>query len=653
MMGSANTRPPGSKGSTLQRTATPPSSVTSALLRAGVHPGWLAVAAFALALVIYWPALNATFIWDDDGHLTRPELQSIAGLARIWFELGATQQYYPVLHSAFWLEHHIIGAAPAGYHVINVLLHATAACLFAAVLRRLAVPGAWLAAFLFLLHPVCVESVAWISEQKNTLSTVFYLLAALAYLRFDATRRTGHYTTATLLFLLALGSKTVTGTLPAALLVVFWWQRGRLDLRRDIAPLLPWFGCAAAAGVLTAWTERALIGASHNAFDLDLVQHGLLASRVFWFYLGKLIFPVNLMFVYPRWTIDPGAAWQFLFPAGVGLLLLAAWRWRRHRGPLAAGLFFAGSLFPALGFVNVYPFVFSFVADHFQYLASLAIFALAGAGLAPLLARRPAPQALAITTGLLAVLALMTWRQSATYRDPITLYQATLAKNPGAWMAHHNLANALVSAGRTHEALRHLEAAVRLRPTAAEPENSLGYALLAMHDPAAAIPHFERALRLRSDYVFAHNNLGLALMRTGRLKEAEAPLRAAIRLKPDYPEPHLNLGLALAQRGETAAAIRHLATAANLRSGYLEAEHNLAIALVHAERPREALPHFDRAARLAPDRPEVHYGFGRALALSGRLDEAIARYRLALKLSPGFAEAEHYLAEALRQTGRR
>ncbi len=610
---------------------------------------WLVLAACAAALVAYAPALRGALLWDDDGHITRADLRSLGGLARIWFEPGATQQYYPVLHSAFWLEHRFFGDAPIGYHVLNVLLHATAACLFAAVLHRLRVPGAWLAAFLFLLHPVCVESVAWISEQKNTLSLVWYLLAALAYLRFDRTRRPEHYVVALLLFALAVGTKTVTATLPATLLVVFWWQRGRLDFRREVAPLALWFGLALAAGLTTAWVERELVGAVHNEFDLSPVQRGLLASRVIWFYLGKLVYPANLSFVYPRWSIDAAEWWQDLFPLGILLLALAAWRWRRRRGPVAAGLIFIGSLFPALGFVNVFPFVFSFVADHFQYLASLPIFALTGAGLAWVLARGPAVPTRSAVLGLVVACGMLTRSQSATYRDGITLYRATLEKNPAAWMAHNNLANAL---GSTPEAVAHLEAALRLRPESAEIENNLGFALFSLGQPLAAIPHLEHALRIRSDYVFAYNNLGLTFMTLGRLEEAETPLRTAVRLKPDYPEAHLNLGLTLAQRDRTAEALDHFATAVRLRPNYTEAEFNWAIGLALSNHLDEAFPHFERAVRLAPGRAEIQNAYGRALALAGRGDAAVAHYREALQLDPQFAEAHFNLGEALREMGR-
>lgn len=619
-------------------------------------PWWLAagftLAAFALAFLVYGPALHGTFLWDDDGHITKPALRSLGGLARIWFELGATQQYYPVLHSAFWVEHFLFGTKPTGYHVVNVLQHALAACLFAALLRRLKVSGAWLAAFLFLLHPVCVESVAWISEQKNTLSTVFYLLAALAYLRFHDSRGVGQYLLATGLFVLALGTKTVTGTLPAALLVIFWWQRGRLDLRREIVPLAPWFALAAGAGVLTASVEHTLIGAAHNEFDLTLVEHALLASRVIWFYLGKLFFPVDLMFIYPRWTIDAAEAWQYLFLLGLLALGFAGWRWRHRRGPIAAGLLFAGSLFPALGFVNVYPFVFSFVADHFQYLASLAIFALAGAGLTLGLGRwaRP-PRAIALLA-LLSALAVLTWRQSAIYSDVFTLYSATLAKNPGAWMAHNNLGNALVGAGRAREAIPHLEAAVKLRPQSAEAENNLGYARLALREVTAAIGHFERAQRLRPDYVYAYNNLGLALMNTGRPAEAEAQFQAALKLKPEYLEPHLNLGLLMGQTNRPAEAVKHFREAVRLQPQHPDAVFNLAIALTQSGQFTEAYPHFERAVRLAPTRPDMRFSFGRALALGGRTAEAVAHYREALKFAPDFADAHYGLGLALRELGR-
>ena len=289
-------------------------------------------------------------LWDDDAHLTKPELQSLSGLGRIWTDPGATQQYYPLLHSAFWIEHTLFGDAMLGYHVTNVLLHATAAILAVAVLMRLGLPGASLAGILFTVHPVCVESVAWVSEQKNTLSLVFYLLAGLAYLRFDRGRgQSGsarRYATASILFVAALLSKTVTATLPAALLVIAWWRRGRIEWKRDIVPVLPWFVLSLVSGTVTAVVERTLIGAEGSQFSLSLAARLFMAGRVIWFYLGKLVWPFDLVFVYPRWDLATGA-WIGALGVVAALGATAAlWSLRRRwRGPLAAWLFFVGSLF--------------------------------------------------------------------------------------------------------------------------------------------------------------------------------------------------------------------------------------------------------------------------------------------------------------------
>ncbi|HVS53753.1 MAG TPA: tetratricopeptide repeat protein [Opitutaceae bacterium] len=572
-----------------------------------------------LVFVAYFPALSGGMLWDDAGHVTRPDLRSLDGLARIWFEVGATQQYYPVLHSAFWFEHLLWGDATLGYHLVNIFLHATAAFLFGLVLRRLAVPGAWLAALLFALHPVAVESVAWISEQKNTLSAVFYLAAALAYFRFDAERRPKDYAWATALFALAILAKTVTATLPAALLVVFWFRRGRIEWRRDVQPLLPWFAAALVMGAITAHFEHELIGARGADFALGVIPRLLLAGRVTWFYLGKLLWPADLLFVYPRWSIDASSAaqWIFLLTASASLVALAFWS-RRQRAPLAVALLFGGTLFPVLGFFNVYPFVFSYVADHFQYLASLAIFAAAAAILTGVLTARPAFVRWSSLALLLALLGGLTWQQSRMYRDVFTLYETTLRKNPRAWLAHHNLALALAASGRVAEALPHAEATLALKPDYAPAENNLGDDLLRLGRAVEAIPHLERAIALQPDYVAAHRNLGFALAMSDRTAEALSHFQRAVQLDPNDADAELNwaLGLMFTQSFEVAE------------------------------------PHFRRALALAPASADFHVTYGRALARAGRLDDAIAEFRAALAADPNSADAHAQLADALRRTGR-
>lgn len=599
---------------------------------ASAGANWVLV--FALTLVAYWPALDAGFVWDDDGHLTRPELRSLAGLARIWFEPGATQQYYPLLHSAFWLEHQLWGNHAPSYHLLNVLLHATAAGLLGTVLRRLSVPGAWLAALLFALHPVAVESVAWISEQKNTLSTVLYLGAVLAYLRFDTERRRAAYGWATGLFVAAVLTKTVAATLPAALLVILWWQRGRLAWRRDALPLLPWLTFGVAAGAVTALVERTLIGAQGSDFALTWPDRLLLAGRVPWFYLGKLLWPADLIFIYPRWNLDATAAWQYLFPTATLGALAMLWRWRhRHRGPLAAALFFGGSLFPALGFVDVFPFLYSYVADHFQYLPSIGVLAL----VATFLIRIPPAWRNGIAPTVLVAFTALTWRQSGTYRSAETLFATTVQRNPASWMAHNNLAILLVDAGRADEAISHYEKALELRPNYAEAENNLGYALTTLGRPTEALPHLQRALQLRPNYAEAQNNLGIALMALGRTAEGIEAFRSALRLKPAYPIAHVNLGLALARGGDTTHALELFERAARLDPTYADAELNWGIALRATGRTPDALAHFARAVELRPKFGAAHFHLALALRQLGREREAASHLRIAEEL--GFRPA--------------
>jgi protein O-mannosyl-transferase len=423
---------------------------------------------------------------------------------------------------------------------------------------------------------------------------------------------------ATALFGLALLTKTVTATLPAALLVVGWWQRGRLDWRKDVAPLLPWFALGAGFGLVTAHFERTLIGADGADFALSAVQRSLLAGRVLWFYLGQLAWPAKLIFIYPRWTIDAAQAWQWLFPIAA-LLAFGALLWwqRRQRGPLAAGLLFAGALFPVLGFVNVYPFIFSYVADHFQYLATLPVFALAGAGLTRLAVRLPGWVGAVAAMALLGGLGTLTWDQTGMYRDSTTLFETTLDRNPDCWMAHHNLAVILAGEGRFAEALSHQEAAVRLYPDYAPAENNLGDDLLQLNRVAEALPHLERAVRLHPAYAVAHCNLGLALARLDRTDDALSHFAEAVRLQPAYAEAELNWGLGL------------------MLTGHFP----------------EALPHFQQALRLNPNSVDAHHTFGRALASQGRYAEAIVQFRETLRLAPEYGDAHLNLAQALRQIG--
>ena len=444
-----------------------------------------------------------------------------------------------------------------GYHLVNVLLHGAAACLFALVLRRATdeTVWPWLAAFLFALHPVCVESVAWISEEKNTLSTVFYLAAAYVYLgwRGPAPRR-GAYLVATLLYVLALLSKSVAATLPAAILVVQWWRNGRLDWRRDVRPLLPWLALGAAGGLFTAWVEYRYIGAEGATFALSFLQRFLVSGRATWFYLGKLVWPHPLVFIYPRWAVNAAAAWQYLFPFGATAAVGALWAIRRRtRGPRAAALFFLGSLCPVLGFFNVYAFTFSFVADHFQYLPCLGMIALAAGGWCRLVRHQPA-EAQRAKAGRardragarsFAVFCVLTRQQCRKYRDLPTFYGSILASNPDAWMAHTNLAAWLAGQGRKEEARAHYDRALRLQPGDLAARDNLGLLLAEQGRFPEAIDRFRALLRDEPRFADAHRNLANALLHSGRGDEALAEYAEAIRLSPKDAHAWNDLGNAL------------------------------------------------------------------------------------------------------------
>jgi Flp pilus assembly protein TadD len=576
-------------------------------------------------LVAYQPAWRGGILWDDDMHITPAAMQTVDGLRRIWFELGATPQYYPVVHSVFWGLHGLLGSETLGYHLTNIALHACSAFLVFVILRRLEVRGAVLAALVFALHPVHVESVAWITELKNTLSGSLYLLAALAYLEFDKTRRAALYGTAFLLFGLALFSKSVTATLPAGLLLVFWWQRGRIRWREDVVPLLPFFGIGAASGVTTAWVERTLIGAQGAEFQFTLIERCLIAGRAIWFYLCTLVWPVNLVFTYERWDISQAVWWQYIYPLGVVAVLAALWLMRgRSRAPLAAMLFFCGTLFPALGFLNAYPFRFSFVADHFQYLASLGIIVLASAGAAIFGDHWRIPRNVRLV-GLLSVamvLGVMTWQQSGQYVDAETLYRATLKQNPTCWLAMNNLGDLQLRGGNGNlaEAVGLFTDALRLKPDYAEAHNNLGVAFDRMGRTGEAVTEFQTAMQLNPKLADAEaqSNLGTLLQKTGRAAEAEAYIRRAIELSPGFADAHMNLGNALERQQRPDEAIVEYQEAVRLASGWAEARNNLGQALAERGRYDEAIPQFEEALRLKPSLEQARANLAQAETLRGR-----------------------------------
>ncbi len=606
--------------------------------------------------LVYQPALHGGLLVDDEGNITPPNLRPVSGLYHIWCDPTVTAQYYPILHTAFWLEHRLWGDSLVGYHLVTLLWHEISVVLLYFLLQRLKVPGALLAAAIFALHPVMVESVAWMCEQKNTLSTVFYLSAMLMYLKFDASRRRASYFTALGLFALALLAKTITVTLPAALLVIFWWQRGRVDWRRDVLPLLPFFVLAAASGLMTVWVERTYFHGEEAGFSLSIAQRFLLAGRAIWFYLGKLAWPANLMFTYPRWTIDPTQWWQWIFPIAVLVTTLALWAIRkRWRSPLASWLLFCGTLLPTLGFANVYMFVITFVADHFQYLASLGVIVLAASAAASGLARLPQPArraGIALCILLVATLAGLSRQQSRIYGDVVTFYETALKDNPNSWLAHNNLGLALYREGKPLEASEHYRAALSIKPNFSLAHRNLGGVFADHGHLSEAMDEFRAALAINRDDPESLNGLGLALIQIGRAAEAIEPLQRAIRLQPDYAVAHNNLGIALNMKGEVANAIVEFQRSLKINSDYAYAHNSWGNALYGIGEKLPAIEHFKQAVRIDPNDASAHYNLASVLAEVGQTGEAISHFQQAIHVRPGFMPAYVSLAQALASANR-
>ena len=597
-----------------------------------------------LVIVSYLPAmLWGGFVWDDRIFTDAKPVQDVSGLWQIWFSPSAIEgegHYWPLVYTTFWLEHKLWGFAPTGYHIVNVLLHLANTLLLWHLLRRLVVPGAWVVAAVFAVHPLHVESVAWVIERKDVLSGLFYLAAVLVWMRFVEKPRRGWYACSLVLYAAGLLSKSIVITLPVALLIWHWWQRGRVT-STDLLRLVPFgvIGLVITLGDLSFYQSREALSLGYS-----LTERMLIAARALWFYAGKLLWPTNLALIYPRWdtrVADP-LAWGYLIAAVA--LAVALWHFRHQigRGPLAGALFFAVTLSPVLGFVDYGYMQYAFVADRFQYLAGIGVVAVV-IGATTYGVRRLADLwqkgALGVAAVVIVVLGVLTWRQASVYRDGETFNRHIIALNPQARNAHRSLGNALYKQGRYKEALDAYRIAVAQRPNHAKAHSSLGRTLNALERFKEAETHLRRAIVLAPrtkrrysylgealygqgryaeavdacrvaieqypDSVPAHVSLGGALNALGRFKEAETHLRRAIALNPQEPSAHLNLGLALYEQARYEEALNATRVAIEQAPDFFEAHVNLGGILIKLERFEEALQHIDQALAIDPNQEIV------------------------------------------------
>ena len=609
----------------------------------------------AVTLLAYLPGLTGQFVWDDDAWTSNASglLSDVSGLRRMWTRVTALQQYYPLTGTTFWVDYQLWGGWTLPYHVENVLLHACAAILCWRLLRRLGATGAWLAGAVFALHPMMVESAGWITERKNVLSLCFYVGALLAYGRFagywkqeNESGGVGHggrcrggwaYALALLLFVGAELAKATAFSLPAAILLLGWWKRGRIRWREEVVPCLPFFAVTIGFGLLTVWLESGHVGARGPEWTFSALERCLIAGRAFWFYIGKLLWPAKLCFLYVRWQPDTGSLWQWLYPVAAAGLLIGLWAGRRRlgRGPAAAVYFYTGTLLPVLGFMNAYGMRFSFVWDHWAYLSSVGIIALVAAMAVRGADSLPVPGLrLAAAVLLLSTLGVLTWEQSKIYADPDTLWRKTLIRNPKAFLADNNLGLSMLGRGQVVEAIAHFERALSNQPTFAEAHNSLGSALAAAGRLHEAVGCYRRALQLKPDYVAAHNNLGDALAKEGKLDEAIEHYREALRQRPDYAPARNNLGAALAREGKLDEAIAQYAQALQLNPAFAEAYNNLGLALADQGKLTEAIQQYEKALQYRPDHAEAHDTLAGVFLRVGRVEEALTHYRAAVSAQP-------------------
>ncbi len=521
---------------------------------------------FILPIIAYIPATYCDFIWDDDVIVVFNNLlRSFEGLQKVWFQPGVTLQYYPMVHTVYWIGFHLWDLNPAGYHLVNIVLHAVNAVLLWVVLRQLSVPGSWLAAAIFAVHPVHVESVAWISELKNVLSGFFYLASLFFAIRFwiqqnkFKNKQVRDYVVSLILFVCAMHSKTVTCSLPIIILLIIYWKRGKINLWKDVYPLTPFFIIGFVMGLLTIFLEKETVGARGAIWDFSLLQKMVIAGKALWFYLEKLMWPSNLMFIYPRWNIDNIQTKDLLIPFLFIIFIGALWLWRKKlgKGVLVAFLYFVVTLIPALGFFNVYPMRFSFVADHFQYLASIGPITVLAACIFKVfgepqfrLVGKNAIQGLFIIfpAALLVCFGCLVWRQCAIYKNQETLWAHILSKDPNSSIAHTNYASVLLAYGHPGQAGEYYARLLEFESDNEVANYNLGQLFEKSDLAEEAIIYLKRAFSVSYDdnnRSIILNALGMALMRQGKTEEAISHFLEALRLKPSNGYAAENLAQAL------------------------------------------------------------------------------------------------------------
>ena len=607
----------------------------------------LAILALGLLVAVsYFPATQAGFVWDDEVFTSAEPIRSVSGLWQIWFspsDIPSEGHYWPIVYTTFWLEHKLWGFAPVGYHVVNILLHLVNTLLLWRLMLRLSVPGAWVIAAVFAVHPLHVESVAWVIERKDLLAALFYLTAVLAYLRFLEYPRSVPYFSSLVLFVAGLLCKSIVVTLPAALVIYHWWQQGRVT-SQDATRLVSFFVVEFAI-VFADWLFYS--AREPVSFDYSLVERVMIAAPALWFYAGKLLWPVDLAVIYPHWDLADPLGWSYVL-AGVALVLLLYFvRHRIGRGPLAGALFFAVTLSPVLGLIDYGYMQFSFVADRFQYLAGIGVMAVLIGGMAHGAgglsgAAQWGVRGLVLIA--LVVLGAMTYRQAGVYRDQVTFFRHIVSLNPQARGAHANLGNALRKQGRLEECLAISLSGIGKDPDAAKVHTNVGLVLLKHGRFGEAEPYLRRALALEPRNPYFLQNMGELLRKQDRHAEAVEYYGAALKSDARFALAHAALGDALFRLARYDEAIEPLERAIDLQADssrtrssrklLAQARNRLATLRFEHQQYEEALDLFQSLVEMDPQNASAHTNTGVVLYHLGRFEAALQSFDRALALDP-------------------
>lgn len=646
---------------------------TAVFSRPADFPGGGLAAMLILAVLVmtsYLPALWGEFVWDDFLLTKLKAVSSWDGIWQLWFDPASAYlqrdavegHYWPLLYTTFWIEHKLWGFAPLGYHALNLVLHFVNTALLWRLLLRLGVPGAWFAAALFAVHPLHVESVAWIISRKDLLSALFYLSAFFMWIRFVESPSTRRYTAVLALFAAALLCKSIAITLPAALVIWQWWREGRVTAEY-LLRVVPFFLVGLVIGGFDIWFYK-----THTAlsFDYSIYERALIASRALWFYFGKLLWPTNFAVIYPRWEIDIAdpLGWGYFLAAVAVAVALWVMRGRIGRGPLACALFFAVTLSPTLGLVDYSFMGHSFVADRFQYLAGIGgIILLAGAAVHA--ADRLSPAAYKVARGIaLAVLALLgvaTWNQTGIYKNEVSLFTHVISVNPQSWAAHQNVGMAMLRLGRFEEAEEHLRNSLEIFPLNIKAFRNMGEALNGQERYEEALKWYQTAVSLEPDEPLNHAGMGVVFFRMERYPEAVSSIKRALDLQPDFetaPMLHSLIAQGLRGMGLHDEADRHFELSVELAREMSPRDPSAFFSRAEDLRGRklygESLGWYGEAIRVDQDFALAYAGMGDSLYQVGRYIEAVSSIKRALELNPDLPVAptlRYIMARGLRGIG--